>query len=88
MSLNFPSQSHFLFDSKWDLNKDSVFINLILKDFAMFPDDKNPNIPIPSLCRARRGMNERFNLGYSWDEICSRYAKLKDRYRTFKALDG
>lgn len=86
MAFEFLSQSEILFDTKWDAEKDLRFINLLIKDMELNPVEKNANIPIVSLRRARRGLNQIYDGTFSWDDVCDRYTKLKDRYRTFKSI--
>lgn len=86
MAFGFPPQSDVLFDSKWDADKDSCFIDIVVRDMEKNPTEKQANILIASLRRARKGLNERYCSKFNWDDVCSRYAKLKDRYRTFRSL--
>lgn len=86
MAFEFPPQCDFLFDSKWDVERDLCFIDIIVKDMEKNPREKEANVPIASLRRAHKALNERYYSEFYWDDVCSRYAKLKDRYRTFRAL--
>lgn len=63
------------------------FMSYIINEFKGNVIEKMANIPIGTLRRGRRALNERFDHNsFSWDEICDRYAPLMKRYKTFKAL--
>lgn len=86
MGLNFPSQYELLFDDKWDAAKDICLVQMLINDTKINLVERSANIPIASLHHARQGLNQKYDGIFSWDDVCARYANLKDRYRTFKAL--
>lgn len=58
----------------------------MVKDLSRHPEERVACAPVGTLYRGRRALNERYELNFSWDEICDQCNMLKDRYKTFTQI--
>lgn len=62
-------------------------MSVIVNDFARCEEERVACTPIGTLHRGRRTINQRFEMIFSWDEICHQFTMMKNRYKTFMQLE-
>lgn len=83
---DFPPQEYFLYKGRWDESKVDFLLDFILKDLARHPEERVACTPIGTLHHGRIAVNERFEMNFSWDEICDHFNMMKNKYTTFTQI--